>query len=52
MDDPLRGIGRQVDLLVARKIGEAALDIRLLHEAEAQFDADHAAAILDRDRTR
>ena len=46
MDDPLAGIPRQVDLPVPRQIFETQLDIRLFHEAEPQFDADDAAAIL------
>ncbi len=44
MDHPMLRIGRQIDLIMPRHILKVALDIRLLHEAKAQLDADDAAA--------
>src|SRR5208283_3108611 len=44
MHDPFVRVRGQIDLMVPRHVGEITLDIGLLHEAEAQFDADHAAA--------
>ena len=45
MHDPLPPVGRQIDLLMAGHILQRARRW-LLHEAEAQFDADDAAALL------
>ena len=39
-------MSRQVDLVIPRHILKVALDVRLLHEAEAQLHADDAAAFL------
>ena len=46
MDDPLPRMGRQVDLLMLRHLREIPLNVRVLHEAKAQLNADDAAAIL------
>ena len=44
--DPLPPIGWQIDLLVPGHLFQQPLHVRLLHEAEAYFDGDDAAAVL------
>ena len=44
MHHPLPRMGRQIDLVMPRQFLKVAFDVRLLHEAEAQLNADHATA--------
>ena len=46
MHDPLPSIGRQVDLIVSCHLLQEPLEVRLLHEPEAYFDSDDAAALM------
>ena len=46
VNDPLPGIGGQIDFVMPREILEPLLDVRLFHESEPQLDANDAAAVL------
>ncbi len=47
----MMAVDGEIELAMAGEFLQRTLDIRLLHEAEMQLDADDAAALADRGRT-